>query len=119
MVSPRRRQGTPAAQSRPHVIGLVSSPQQDNAAARAQHWAEAARWHRLAADQGHSGAQGSLGSMYHFSGDYVRAHMWLNLSAAQGLQQAAKERDDVAKLMTPAQIAEAQKLAREWQPKRP
>ena len=115
-------QGNAGAQ---HSLGHMSSGwyivahEQGNAAARAQHFAEAARWHRLAADQGHSGAQGSLGSMYHFSGDYVRAHMWLNLSAAQGLQQAATERDDVAKLMTPAQIAEAQKLAREWQPKRP
>jgi uncharacterized protein len=51
--------------------------------------------------------------------DYVRAHMWFNLAAAQGDQDAAKARDDVAKLMTPAQIAEAQKLAREWRPKRP
>jgi len=57
--------------------------------------------------------------MYRFSGDYVRAHMWFSLSAAQGDQDAAKYRDHVAKLMTPAQIAEAQKLAREWQPKRP
>jgi hypothetical protein len=51
--------------------------------------------------------------------DYVRAHMWLNLSAAQGDQDAARDRDDIATRMTPAQIAEAQKLAREWQPKRP
>ena len=51
--------------------------------------------------------------------DYVRAHMWFNLSAAQGNQDAAKNRDNIAKRMTPAQIAEAQKLAREWQPKRP
>ena len=51
--------------------------------------------------------------------DYVRAHMWFNLSAAQGIQNAARKRDDIATRMTPAQIAEAQKLAREWQPKRP
>jgi uncharacterized protein len=52
--------------------------------------------------------------------DVVRAHMWSNLSAAQGDQDAAKNRDDFARLMmTPAQIAEAQKLAREWQPTRP
>ena len=57
--------------------------------------------------------------MYRLSEDYVRAHMWYDLSAAQGHPNAAKQRDDVAKLMTPAQIAEAQKLAREWQPKRP
>jgi uncharacterized protein len=44
--------------------------------------------------------------------------MWFNLSAAQGDQDAAGARDSIAKRMTPAQIAEAQKLAREWQSKR-
>jgi hypothetical protein len=31
--------------------------------------------------------------------------------------KAAKERDAVAASMSPAQIAEAQRLAREWKPK--
>jgi TPR repeat protein len=84
-----------------------------------QNYAEAAKWYRLAADQGNPYGQGSLGNMYRFSGDYVRAHIWFNVSAAQGDQLAAKNRDDIAERMTPAQIAEAQKLAREWQPKRP
>ena len=44
--------------------------------------------------------------------DYVQAHKWYNLSAALGL----RERDRLASLMTPAQIAEAQRLAREWRP---
>jgi TPR repeat protein len=48
--------------------------------------------------------------------DYVKAHMWFNLSAAQGEQDAAEDRDKVAQRMTSAQIAEAQKLAREWKP---
>ena len=51
--------------------------------------------------------------------DYVRAHMWFNLSAAQGIQHAERARDNIATRLTPAQIAEAQKLAREWQSKRP
>jgi hypothetical protein len=42
--------------------------------------------------------------------------MWLNLSAAHGDDVMEVFRDKVAKLMTPAQIAEAQKLAREWKP---
>ena len=50
--------------------------------------------------------------------DYVRAHMWYNLAAAQGNKPATKNRDLLAKRMTPAQIAEAQKLAREWRPKK-
>ncbi len=49
--------------------------------------------------------------------DHVQAHIWYNLAGAQGLEQAARNRDIGAKRMTPAQIAEAQKLAREWKPK--
>ena len=39
--------------------------------------------------------------------------MWWNIAASQGDDDAAEYRDKVAKLMTPSQIAEAQKLARE------
>jgi len=95
----------------------------DNGRGVPQNYAEALNWYRLAADQDHALAQRNLGSMYYkgegVPQDYVRAHMWLNLSATQGDQDAAKSRDIVAKLMTPAQIAEAQKLAREWRPKQP
>ena len=49
--------------------------------------------------------------------DYVQAHMWYNLSAAQGWGAAAEARTMLERAMTPAQIAEAQKLAREWKPK--
>ncbi len=78
------------------------------------------------AEQGHALAQTILGHMYvHGLGvpqDYVQAHMWLNLAASrfpQGTDRdmAVKDRDIVAAKMTPAQIAEAQKLAREWKPK--
>jgi TPR repeat protein len=46
--------------------------------------------------------------------DYVRGHMWFNLSAALGGKHAIKNRDIDANLMILAQIAEAQKLSREW-----
>jgi hypothetical protein len=45
---------------------------------------------------------------------HVLAHMWLNLAAAQSGKASAKIRDFAARLMTPAQIAEAQ----EWKPKK-
>ncbi|WP_347340255.1 hypothetical protein [Bradyrhizobium cytisi] len=49
--------------------------------------------------------------------DYVPAHMWFSLSAAQGEKKAAKTLIEMAeRRMTPAQIAEAQKLARDWKP---
>jgi uncharacterized protein len=43
--------------------------------------------------------------------------MWYNLSAAHGEQRAAEARDALAQQMTPAQIAEAQRFAKEWKPK--
>jgi uncharacterized protein len=51
--------------------------------------------------------------------NYVAAHMWFNLAAVRGGigdKDTAKNRDTVAAKMSPAQIAEAQKLAREWKP---
>lgn len=93
-----------------------------------QDYAEAARWFRKAANQGNADAQLRLGTMYVLGEavpqDYVLAHMWLNLAASQ-FGPSAKERHDsavmardfAARKMTPAQIAEAQKLAREWKPK--
>ena len=85
-----------------------------------QNFVEAMRWFRMAADRGHAKAQYNLGYQYAkgegVPQDYVRAHMWANLAAAQGVTDASKNRDAVAAQMTPAQIAEAQKLAREWKP---
>jgi len=86
-----------------------------------QDYKEAAKWLRKAAEQGHSTAQKNLGGMYALGHgvlqDYVLAHMWLNLAAAQGDDGAQRIRDSVAELMTPTQIEEAQRLAREWKPK--
>jgi TPR repeat protein len=86
-----------------------------------QDYAAALTWYRKAADQGFAGAEYNLGSMYG-SGkgvpqDYVMAHMWLNLAVAGGSQEALQDREVVERRMTPAQIAEAQRLAREWKPK--
>ncbi len=76
---------------------------------------------RAAADQGDAGAQNNLGLMYRegqgVTQDYVQAHMWYNIAAAQGEKRLGELRDLLSKEMTPAQIAEAQKLAREWKPK--
>ncbi len=55
-------------------------------------------------------------------GDYVQAHKWLNIAVAslppgEGRDKAIKYRDFVEGQMTPAQVAEAKRLAREWKPK--
>ena len=75
-------------------------------------------------EQGDADAQFSLGLMYRkgqgVPQDYTVAlkwaHMWFNLAAAQGHEQARENRDIISDGMTPAQIAEAQRLAREWKP---
>ena len=81
---------------------------------------EAARWYLTAADQGNATAQYMLGSMYDegrgVRQDLILSHMWFSLAASKGARQATKGRDNVARWMTPAEIAEAQELAREWRP---
>lgn len=84
-------------------------------------YAEAVKWYRKAAKQGNAKAQNSLGFMYYKGRGVPRndkiAHMWYNLAAAQGDNQAANNRDIVAEKMTPAQVTEAQLLARDWMAK--
>ena len=45
--------------------------------------------------------------------DYAQAYMWFDLAAANG-DWARPKRDSLAAKMTAEQIAEAQRLAREW-----
>ena len=89
-------------------------------------YAQAAIWFRKAADQGDAVAQNNLGGIYYegqgILQDFVRAHMWFNLAAsraedAETREQATKNREILAAKMTPVQIAEAQRMAREWKPK--
>jgi len=83
-----------------------------------QDYGEAARWYRLAADQSVATAQINLAILYGDGlgvlKDYVQAHMWAYLAATQNQENATKLRDLLAEGMTPEQIAEAQRLAREW-----
>ena len=79
-------------------------------------------WLSQAAEQGDVLAFAKLGWMYAegrgMLQDLIRAHMWYSLSAAQGEQSATEARDALAKRMTPAQIAEAQRRARDGSRKR-
>ena len=84
-----------------------------------QDYAEAGKWFYLAAAQGDADAQSSLGAMY-INGqggvkDIVRAYMWFNLGALSGDRDSVRNRDIVAGRMTPAQIAEAQRLSQKCQ----
>ena len=49
--------------------------------------------------------------------DYVRAHMWYNLAASNGYKIASKNREIVAKEMTPSKISEAQDIAKDCENK--
>jgi TPR repeat protein len=80
------------------------------------------------AEQGDATAQYNLAVMYDTGRgvlqDYVLAHKWYNLAASHYATwdadvgaSAARSRDRLTTRMTPAQIAEAQKMAREWEPK--
>jgi TPR repeat protein len=91
-----------------------------------QDFVSAATWWQLAADQGVALAQLNLSVLYAngdgVEQDYVKSHMYANLAAAQlppgdDHAIASKNRDIIAKAMTPAQLAEAQRMAREWRPK--
>ena len=88
---------------------------------------------RPLAEKGDARAQLSLGGMYYngqgvqadlgvlyWNGqgvlqDVVLAYMWLSLAAAHD-PDAVEERDLAASQMTSNEIAEAQRLAREWKP---
>jgi TPR repeat protein len=86
-----------------------------------QDYAEAVKWYRMAAEQGDALSQVVLGVRYAngegVPQDYVLAHMWCNIAAAQGSKNGIEFRDRFAESMTSEQIAEAQRLAREWKPK--
>ncbi len=88
-------------------------------------YATALRGFRIHAEQGHAIAQLALGLKYE-AGDgvaqnLVQAHKWYNLAASRlGTSDrdrhdtAVRDRDRVAARLTPTELAEAQRLAREW-----
>ena len=46
--------------------------------------------------------------------DYVMAHMWLNVAAMNGNHAARELRKEISHDMSREEIAEAQRLARQW-----
>jgi TPR repeat protein len=111
--------GPVAAQSQNHptleevVVGVKMYTRGD--------YQDALRLLRPLAERGSGIAMQFIGLMYDFGQgvpqDYVTAHMWFNLAAAEGNENAVFFRDHLVPKMTRAQIAEAQKLAREWRPR--
>ena len=88
--------------------------------------AQALVWYRRAAEQGDIGAQVALGLAYAQGigvvQDYIEADKWFNIAASRAksadeLADIATHHHKLAHVMTSSQLAEAQKLAREWRAK--
>ena len=86
----------------------------------------AAKWYRKAADQGDPDAQLNLGLLYvnaqGVTKSYVSAYKWFGLAylsypAGDRQNDAFRNRENVATLMTPAQLEKAERLIRKWKPK--
>jgi TPR repeat protein len=81
---------------------------------------EGAKWYRAAAERNYRDAQVNIGTCYALGAgvkkDYVEAYKWYSLALAQGEEVVRKNFTILAGLMTTDQIAEAQKLVREFKP---
>ena len=90
-----------------------------NAVRQGNYSAALKEWKPLA-EQGYADTQHNLGVIYGtglgFPQDYAVAHMWWNIAASNSKKDIFGKplRNSVAKKMSPAQIAEAQRMAREW-----
>jgi TPR repeat protein len=62
--------------------------------------------YRLGLEASTGGVNGSF--------DLITAHKWFNLASMQGNIEARAYRAELAKEMTPDEVAEAQRLAREY-----
>lgn len=86
-------------------------------------YAKALEWFTKAAEQGDAWAQAKLGFTYHMGRgvpeDDVMAYMWFNIAASSafGDESASQMRDSIRQTMTPEQIAEGQRMSREWSEK--
>ena len=104
----------------------LAGPLEDGLAAYEERdYTKAVKSFRLVAEKGNALAQFLLGDMYFYGlgvrKDNVLAYMWYNLAVAGASvpdisEKIAEARENLAKRMTPAQIAEAQRLSREWKP---
>ncbi len=110
------KQGNPLAQFK---LGLMYY----KGRGAARDYTKAVHWWRRAAEQGFAEALNNLGMMYGngdgVEQDYGQAHKWFDLAASRHppgrkLRNSVRDRDFLAKKMTAAQIAEAQRLAGEW-----
>jgi TPR repeat protein len=108
-------------------LGVMNYPIGDGSFDAAKgNLAQALVWYRRAAEQGDIDAQVALGLAYAQGigvvQDYIEADKWFNIAASRAksadeLSDIAGHHNKLAHVMTSSQIAEAQKLVREWRAK--
>jgi TPR repeat protein len=117
-----RRAASQGSASAQHSLGL----QYDQGQGVPEDGKEAVMWYRRAAEQGYPNAQSNLATMYAqgrgVPKDFIEAHKWTNLAASREDNEkfrtlCARDRDNLARRMTVAQLDDAQRRAREWKPK--
>lgn len=113
--------GTPRCVALPFLIALtaVEAPSVRAQIVNALKGPERAT--QAAAEEGRPEDQLRMGRLY-LEGrvvprDRAMAYFWFNIAAANGSTAAAAERDRLERLLTPAQVAQAEALSREWMPK--
>jgi hypothetical protein len=83
---------------------------------------QATKWYRKAAEQGEVVAQAALGARY-FLGEgvpknYMEAYKWLDIASAQDNENAKQLLSSLEQQMTAEQIAEGQRLAANFKPRK-
>ncbi len=89
--------------------------------------AQAVKWFRKSANQNNIQAQSNLGLLYGLgkgvSRNYIKSYAWFTIAIQSGknnqdktIKKISNSREFIAKYMTPAQISEAKRIAREWNP---
>jgi uncharacterized protein len=85
-----------------------------------QDYAKALEWYLKAANQGYVHVQFDLGMSYYqgqgVNQSYEESYFWLTLAEIGGDKKAISLRAKAEAKLTPAQISEVQKRAREWKP---
>ena len=81
----------------------------------------AAKWYRMAAEQGEAHAQNRLGSLYAdgrgVPQDYAEAYFWLSLASSKGSHSSTDgvdDRDLAASHLTKTVLLQTQERARKW-----
>jgi TPR repeat protein len=81
-------------------------------------YSQAFAWYKRAAEQGYANAQHNLGVMYKYgqavAQNNIQAYAWYSVAAANGELGSANKRGEVAKLLTPADLGVAQRLATKY-----